>query len=1159
MSALHLHVPEGGLTTVSGLLVLSGSVPRGAMAIELNVDGVGRVPTRCAPLVTEPPPPSPEPGWEAFHAAFVAPRVAALSIEVTVTREMGVEVIEPDLIPLRHREERITARLPLPDSDVLGALDEPGPNARFEGEDCLVSGWVGATGRRVVRVWAEAGGERAFLVRGGARPDVAYSFPDVQDGDRSGFSGTLRLPGGRSAAGTLQLELFAELDDGSRCRWLRRSVRRPVPPPPVESANKKRRWWDRWVADTREPDVPPPPPARAPLSDRAQRDHDHARSRLAFPESPGWRRELRASAEGTAPAITFLLRLSRARVDHARALLDSLRAQTDPRWRLLATDDGSSGPYLAGHLAADERIERVPFEGGAMEALSALLDAADTAHVALLEPGITLAPDALSHIAARLARCPSIDLLTTDEDHRDPAGRPHTPVRRPPPNRALQLGAPQFGRLTVFRKSAALAVGGFDPRHEGAHAEDLCLRMIEGGATQSHLSVVAAHLRASRPPNPVLTSCLEAALERQGIEAALVPLDTPGAHRVVWSEGAIKARGVTVLIPTRDRVDLLRPCVDALRRTVPADQLNVLIVDDHSVESRTHVYLRELAADPLFEVVRDERQARTGFNFARLVNFGVAHVKTPSVLLLNNDTVPTRVGWLAQMAGWLARPDVGAVGARLLYPDGRVQHAGVTIGVHGGLADHLLHGTAGDDDGYLGLGRLARDTAAVTGACLLTHVALYREMDGLDETRFGVDYNDIDYCLRLQGVGKRVVYAPEAELVHHGSASRGGVVNPSEKTHFIERHAAFRDPFVNPAFDVESSALRLDPHHFDAIELVRSRRLSVRLATSAPPGDTSSEFEDLLAALVRHPAVDVRLDPFRAWPMGDAGRALRARVREEEAGPADVFIAHGPHAYHAVERARQLGCASVLHVTERADFEDMAGALGPPHVALDLYRRAVSDATRVLFASPHIRETYRHLALRDHFRVFAPGIALGRLRAFCARHPRERVRERAGVPPGATVVLLAGPDGTLPPAQEAAEALGAIVYRVDGSVARPACAAHPVLDRLAALSMGDVLLMTEGPAVFPRSLLEAMAFGLTVIGPRAPGIGDVIGPDVHGFMVDVRSRSALQRALSRSLADPSMMRRVGDHAAVQVRLLMSCEHRIERYVELLHEARVAAL
>jgi GT2 family glycosyltransferase len=227
-------------------------------------------------------------------------------------------------------------------------------------------------------------------------------------------------------------------------------------------------------------------------------------------------------------------------------------------------------------------------------------------------------------------------------------------------------------------------------------------------------------------------------------------------------------------------------------------RVKVLIVDDHSRQAETTAFLDELERTVHGCRVLRTRAATDTFNYARLMNLAAREVDTPLMLHFNNDVEALTPGWLDQMRGWLTVPGVGVVGPKLLYPDGSIQHAGVMVMPGLFTPEHLFHRLLEDDAGYQWLPHRLRNVSAVTGACVLTSTALFHEVGGFDEEHLPVQFNDIDYCLRVIASGKRIVYEPAAVLSHRTSASRGDRHDHRENMYFLARYHDFTDPYVSP-------------------------------------------------------------------------------------------------------------------------------------------------------------------------------------------------------------------------------------------------------------------------------------------------------------------------------------------------------------------------
>ena len=261
---------------------------------------------------------------------------------------------------------------------------------------------------------------------------------------------------------------------------------------------------------------------------------------------------------------------------------------------------------------------------------------------------------------------------------------------------------------------------------------------------------------------------------------------------------------MAIIIPTKNRLSTLKKCLDSLERTSYRNY-RVIIVDNESDDPATLQYLGKTRHRVL--------PVNTGgkFSFAAVNNRAAEAADTDYVLLLNNDTEVIEPKWLSRMIGYARLPGVGAVGARLLYPDGRVQHAGIVHGFHDGLAGHAFKLSARWDNGYLSHARLARNYSGVTAACLLTPRKLFLAQGGLDEQQFAVAYNDCDYCYKIVQQGYRCVYVPGAELMHYEGLSRGFNDNPREVITYRSQYGKYIDPYYNPNLSLDDETFTIQP------------------------------------------------------------------------------------------------------------------------------------------------------------------------------------------------------------------------------------------------------------------------------------------------------------------------------------------------------------
>jgi len=498
-----------------------------------------------------------------------------------------------------------------------------------------------------------------------------------------------------------------------------------------------------------------------------------------------------------------------------RACIESVRRQVYPNWELCLADDGSTSEETLRVLQqceGDPRIHvvRSPVNRGISMASQAALEQATGEFIAVLDHDDELAPEALFEMARLLDRHPDLDFIYSDEDKLDEAGQRCDAYFKPDWSPEHFLSCMYTCHLMVLRASLVRELGGFRRGFEGAQDYDLVLRVVERTSRIHHLPLILYHWR--KLPTSLASSGLaktwamdagERALAdhvtRSGIDAVVVPGPRPGLYRI---RHRIAGRPlVSIIIPTNGRprkvggrtVDLLTNCVKSVVQKTTYQNYELVVADDGHLGA---------AAEALLESVphRRVRFEWTGqFNYARKLNAAVRHARGDHLLLFNDDIEIITPDWIEAMLEYSQQPAIGAVGAKLLYPDGRLQHIGVVMGVCGMMA-HAFYRHPGSSAGYGGSALIVRNYSAVTAACMMTRRAVYERLNGFDE-RFTCDFNDTDYCLRLRQEGYRIVYTPHAELCHLEAASFGARTWNAHDLEAMRRawgDVCERDPYYNP-------------------------------------------------------------------------------------------------------------------------------------------------------------------------------------------------------------------------------------------------------------------------------------------------------------------------------------------------------------------------
>ena len=505
----------------------------------------------------------------------------------------------------------------------------------------------------------------------------------------------------------------------------------------------------------------------------------------------------RATTGCTGPLISILMPTFNTPETWLRRCLDSVLVQSCPNWELCIADDASDeGPVrrvLQEYSRRDPRIRITWRErnGHISEASNSALAMARGDYVALLDHDDELHPQAVASIVEAVQRHPRWQMIYSDEDKIDERGRRHEPYFKPDWNPDLLCGHNCVSHLGVYSRELLNSLGGFRAGLEGSQDWDLALRCSEQLQTDQvgHIPRILYHWRAiqgstaqgvgqKRYAHDAGRRAIVEHLARRGIAADVCDIEGVLGMFRVRHRLTEPAPRVSIIVPTRDRIDLLRRCVESILATTIYPDYEIVVVDNQSVEPASIAYLNDISEDARVRVLAHDQP----FNYSTINNAAVRNCSSELVCLLNNDTEVVSPCWLEELASQAMRPHVGAVGAMLYYPDDTIQHAGVVTGIHG-VAAHPYCGKPRGFPGQMSRGRLVQNMSAVTAACLMVRRATYLQVGGLDVS-LTVAFNDIDFCLRLRRAGFSNVWTPFAELYHHESASRGSEDTPEKRVRF---------------------------------------------------------------------------------------------------------------------------------------------------------------------------------------------------------------------------------------------------------------------------------------------------------------------------------------------------------------------------------------
>lgn len=527
------------------------------------------------------------------------------------------------------------------------------------------------------------------------------------------------------------------------------------------------------------------------------------------------------------PLISIIMPVYNPPLSLLREAIDSIKSQLYKEWELCIADDASTDPEVIAYLkslAKQDRRFKVIFReenGHIAKASNSALDLASGRFIALMDNDDLLPENALYWVVRAIHENPDVGLIYSDEDKIDTSGKRSAPYFKSDWNEFLFRSQNMVCHLGVYRLDLVKQVGGFRPGFEGAQDYDLALRCAEKlERTQIvHIPRVLYHWRihsgstamgGDEKPYAALAGvkALDEHLQRKGNigTTELLPM---GMYRVRYARPAV-APLVSLIIPTRNAYALVKQCIDSIEQLSTYKNYEIILIDNGSDDPVALEYFAQLDQQDNIRVMRDDGP----FNYSALNNKAVQLARGELIGLINNDIEVITPEWLDEMVAIALQPNVGAVGARLWYPDDRLQHGGVVVGV-GGVAGHSHKYLPKGDYGYFCRAALIQEFSAVTAACLIIKKSIFEQVNGLDEENLKIAFNDVDFCLRVQEAGYINVWTPFAELYHHESATRGMEDTPEKKERFSKEvlHIQARWPKIQEDYTYNPN-LTLDHEDF---------------------------------------------------------------------------------------------------------------------------------------------------------------------------------------------------------------------------------------------------------------------------------------------------------------------------------------------------------
>lgn len=941
--------------------------------------------------------------------------------------------------------------------------------------------------------------------------------------------------------------------------------------------------------------------------------------RRANSSNPGRTKRLREAVRAIDRPTKFsvIVPVYNPPVECLAAAIESVIAQSYEHWELVLVDDASTDArvrsHLADHLPRDPRVRliRRATNGNISAATNTAAEHARGEFLVFLDHDDLLHPDALAHFAIHIQEHPKVDLIYSDDDKLGADGNRFNPQFKPDWSPELLLSFCYATHLTAVRASLYERVGGMRLGFEGSQDHDFWLRASEVAREIGHVPQILYHWRVlpgstagggDEKPESFETGrrAVEEAFARRGISCQVKRPDWARAVDCGTYEPVMPDDGpsVAIVIATKNQWKLLQSLLSSLKKTTYRNY-RIYIVDNESDDPKTLAYLDALS----HQVVRIPNPDGR-FNYAAIHNRAAAMLTEDLILFLNNDVRVVNPRWLSQMVGWSRLPGVGAVGARLLFPDRRVQHAGIVHGAREGLAGHAFRLLPWWDGGEMGMARVTRNCSAVTAACMLTPRRLFNEMGGFDEEHFAVAYNDADYGHRLRDAGYRSVVCAEAELHHLEGASRGFVDNPLEEANYRKLHGDRRDPYFNPHLDPSTESFQLKPTVVPVGP--KDRAVPILAVTHNLNWEGAPGFElDLITGLkalgaIKPTVLSPHDGPLRAeyekagispiidpslaalFETTEAYREIRQRVADWIAQEGfEVVHANTMHAFWAVDSARVAGVPSVWSIHESEPWQTYFDKLAPREVAREGLS-ALAYPYRVVFSARSTADVWRDLDVNHGFELVRYGLDARRFARKLDECSREEARARLGLAPDEVCVLLLGTVcerkgqhdllrafARIDPRAAAASRCVVVGARdiLDYSLELKRLASRLDLDRRDRFQIvdetgdtaqywraADIFCCSSRIESYPYVILEAMKCGLPIITTPVYGIAEQVRPNVNALTYAPGDVETLRGHLETLIGDGARRRRMAEASAQVLQALPSHDDKLRRYAELFRAA-----
>lgn len=914
------------------------------------------------------------------------------------------------------------------------------------------------------------------------------------------------------------------------------------------------------------------------------------------------------------PLISIVMPTYNPQEDIFREALDSVLAQLYTNWELCIVDDCSSKVDVANIVAEYQKqyenihFKRLEQNSNISVATNAGVEMISGEYIFLMDHDDLVAEEALYEVVRELQIRDDIDVIYSDDDKISMEGKRFAPQFKPDFSPELLLSFMYFSHIFVIRKELYKEVGGCRVGYEGSQDYDLALRVTEKARQVVHIPKVLYHWRATPQSTASSAKAKPESLERgrQAVQDTVdrreLPLEAympEFAKKASVGVFALRFAGenppkVSIVIPTKNHVDILKRCVDSIFEKTTYRNYEVILVDNYSDDPDTITYEQSVDCK-IIQVANVNGQ----FNFSRMVNAGVEVAEGEYVVLLNNDTEIIEPDWIQKLLAYMIIDRVGVVGTKLLYSDRTVQHAGVLLGVMNGIASHAFKLIPDWDGGYLSFAKVARNYSAVTAAAFMTSKKVYEEVNGFDEEDFAVSYNDVDYCMRVKQAGYRVVYNAESLLFHHEGKSRGveqtGYYSDGrEEYNFVSRWITNNDcdSYYNPNQSKETERFELNLKRVFSLEKRESKILLithnlnfegapiVQLNVAKQLQGHGYTFEVLamkegpLRAEYENAGIAVKVVTIDGQHYDNVTEQLKLLQAEYENQSFDACYANTLDCYWGIHLGHELKIPTIWGIHESATmskfFENRDERI------LEAAKEAAEMATKVVYVAEATEKMFESY---DTFNttVIANGIDFTKVEAFQRDYDRQEVRKELGIKEDEVLISIFGTFCLRKGHKvfvEAAKKIKAqilnarflmvgmhdstygssVVDMIEQSEIREDIQVLDACSDVYKYYMAtDIYVCTSYEESSPLVILESMAFGNAIVSTNVFGIPEQVRNNQEALLVEPDAPDQVAASVIQLVQDEKLRNRLARNAYYRVRTHFKYQSMICKYDEIFQE------